>query len=249
MKQSVIHLGPDISQSFKKECAKLCEKTGLELVERGSYLPNPYDLVWEPDKQVLGLYLGPGQVPLTLDLCKQWQFFSRGDLSKKGPLPKALGKKAFQGALVWDATAGSGRDLCHLLALGVARLWAFERHPVVYALLSFEVRQLKAFLDPGIELEVIFAEASSFNSVEPAEALFYDPMYPEKRKKSSLSRRVMEVFKEMVGPDLDEKECLEKLIRSEHKRIVLKRPLKSLALVPGVSAQFKGSTTRYDLYV
>lgn len=250
MKQSVIHLRPDISGPLLALTQRVSEQTGLKCVEEGVQEVEKYDLVWDKAQEVFGLKFGPNQALMTLDLVNQWRYFC-GQVkgAKKTPLARALGKKAFQGGLVWDATAGSGRDLCHILSLGVKRLWAFERHPVVYALLVFEINRLKKNLGPNTELEVFYADASEFESSQNAETIFYDPMYPEKKKKSSLSRRAMEVFKELVGADHDEKQCLEKLVRSAHKRVVLKRPLKAPCLLSGVSAEFKGSTTRYDLYV
>jgi 16S rRNA (guanine1516-N2)-methyltransferase len=250
MKQSVIFLGPDISDSLRLLAYRVAEQTGLKCNESENPGPEQHDLVWDESKQVFALKLAPAQPSLTLDLLKQSRYFlAQSSRSKKTPLVRALGKKAFQGGLVWDASGGSGRDLCHLLSLGVERLWVFERHPVVYALLVFETYQLKRYLDSKIELEVFYADASNFQTEEIADVVFYDPMYPEKKKKSSLSRKAMEVFKDLVGPDLDEVNCLKKLVQSPHKRVVLKRPLKAKALISGVSTEFKGSTTRYDLYV
>lgn len=252
MKQSVIHLRPDISPDLLALTMRVAQQTGLKCVDEveNENRATVYDLVWNEKLEVFSLKLGEGQALLSLDLVNQWRFFcSQSKDSRKTPLARALGKKAFQNGLVWDATAGSGRDLCHILSLGAKRLWAFERHPVIYTLLVFEIYRLKKNLDPDIELEIFYADAAEFDGAESAQAIFYDPMYPEKKKKSSLSRQSMEVFKKLVGPDLDEQSCLEKLLDSHHQRVILKRPLKAKTLLPGVSSQFKGSTTRYDLYV
>ena len=61
----------------------------------------------------------------------------------------------------------------------------------------------------------------------------------------------MEVFKDIVGEDLDSKEYAKQILANlpKGKRFVIKRPIKAEALIEKPSGSFEGKTTRYDLYV
>jgi 16S rRNA (guanine1516-N2)-methyltransferase len=72
-------------------------------------------------------------------------------------------------------------------------------------------------------------------------------MYPEK-KKSALPRKEMQIFKEIVGADLDCVNYLDFARTVARDRVVVKRPLTAPPIKTDTNAQYVGKTTRYDMY-
>ncbi len=165
----------------------------------------------------------------------------------KEPLARALGIKAHGDSHIWDITCGSGKDSILLLKFG-AKVTAFERNPSVAALLLLAKEEFNSD-----SLQIRFGEASShfeLLSQELPSAIYYDPMYPEEgKKKSALPRKEMQVFRELVGKDIDEEEVYSWAKSSGVKRFVVKRGVKSPTLKAKPSAQYTGKSARYDLYI
>ncbi|ATH08013.1 hypothetical protein BIY24_08625 [Halobacteriovorax marinus] len=165
----------------------------------------------------------------------------------KEPLAKALGIKPNADSHIWDITCGSGKDAILLLKFG-AKVTGFERNPSVAALLlsaamNFNSSSLTIY--PGEAKQ----HCELLNTSTPS-AIYYDPMYPEEgKKKSALPRKEMQVFRELVGKDLDEEEVYQWAKQSGVKRFVVKRGVKSPTLRAKPSAQYIGKSARYDLYI
>lgn len=163
----------------------------------------------------------------------------------KEPLAKALGIKGNCSLTVLDATLGTGKDSVLILSFG-AKVIAYERNLNVFVMALDAYRIcLKDGLDIFKNLSINFGDAINCSS-DQFDVVYFDPMYPEK-KKSSLPRKEMQIFKEIVGADED---FLDKLIffKNSKKKVVLKRPIKSEAILKA-SSSFPGKTTRYDLYL
>jgi 16S rRNA (guanine1516-N2)-methyltransferase len=158
----------------------------------------------------------------------------------KEPLAKALGLVGHGGKLIWDATCGTGKDSL-LINHFKGQVVAFERHPAVYLLLMDAKRRAP------VNFEIIFGEAKNNTDLEKPAVIYYDPMYPEK-KKSALARKEMRIFKEVVGEDPDSREFLEWALTVATERVVVKRALHAEAIKENPSASYKGKSTRYDMY-
>lgn len=159
----------------------------------------------------------------------------------KEPLAKALGIKGnAKDRVIWDATCGTGKDSVLIQHFG-AKVMAFERNVAVYLLLKDAQRHY----DLGIDL--FFGDASSFQDLERPDVIYYDPMYPTK-KKSALARKEMRIFKEIVGDDSDSKDFLTWARTIARDRVVVKRPLEAAPIHENPSASYKGKSTRYDMY-
>lgn len=171
----------------------------------------------------------------------------------KGQLiAKAVGLKSGVYPSVLDATAGLARDAFVLASLG-CELTMLERSPVVAELLDSALNQSKA-----TEIESICSRMTLINqnacdwltkqTEEVADVIYLDPMYPH-RDKSSLVKKEMRVFHDLVGQDQDTSLLLE-LARSKARyRVVVKRPRKGeMLLGPKPSVQLAGKSTRYDIY-
>ena len=170
----------------------------------------------------------------------------KGHRGKSELIAKALGldKKTDR---VIDATVGLAGDALFLVQLGYSVL-GFERSPLVYLLLQDAIfRWNKAKRDSTGDFKVQFQDSILGFEEKNVKAIYIDPMFPEK-KKTALPKKEMQIFKKWIGEDLDGEELLKIALRSEAERVVVKRPLKAEALLPGVVHSFKGTTVRYDLY-
>ncbi|MBT4561139.1 MAG: class I SAM-dependent methyltransferase [Planctomycetes bacterium] len=177
---------------------------------------------------------------------------------RKGELARAIGiPRANRGLRVLDLTAGLGRDTFLLASWGCAVL-ALERHPMIHALLADGLR--RAWADPETaalldddpqRLQLLEADAREYlKTIAPSDfdVLYLDPMHPS-RQKSAKVRKEMQAFQEVVGSDSDDAELLAVARASGVARVVVKRPVKSDLLAPGVAFSQKGKTVRYDVYL
>ena len=159
----------------------------------------------------------------------------------KEPLARALGLVGHPGKSVWDATCGTGKDSL-LIQHFKGQVTAFERSPAVYLLL------LDAKRRAPVNFEIHFEDPKLLKNIMiRPEVIYYDPMYPEK-KKSALPRKEMRIFKEVVGEDPDSKEFLEWVLTVATERVVVKRSLHAEPIKENPTASYKGKSTRYDMY-
>jgi 16S rRNA (guanine1516-N2)-methyltransferase len=171
---------------------------------------------------------------------------SKGYSINSEPLAKSLLIKGNTENKIVDCTLGTGKDAILLLSFG-ATLDAFERNKLVFALALDAHRrclvddELGDFFKKHLKLH--FGEAINSNCL--ADTAYFDPMYPEKKKKA-LPRKEMQIFKELVGADNDILDQL-KTLREKFKNVVVKRPVKS-EILDRPNASFSGKTTRYDRY-
>lgn len=159
----------------------------------------------------------------------------------KEPLAKALAiKGSGEKRVIWDTTCGTGKDSLLISYFG-ARLTSFERHPAVYLLLKDALQRYP------VDFHLEFGDARTFPLVNKPEVIYYDPMYPAK-KKSALARKEMRIFKEIVGDDPDSSDFLEWALKTATDRVVVKRPLEADPIKDKPSASYTGKSTRYDMY-
>lgn len=174
-----------------------------------------------------------------------------GNLSKKQPLPRAIGKET---KTVLDATAGFGNDAALLACMGFEVL-AVERSPVIAVLLEDGLR--RALLDEelnqalGDRLRTQAGDSREMlKEMEPKpDAVYIDPMFPEKRKKSALAKKHIRLVREIVGDDPDAEELLEVARDHARKRVVVKRPSHAPPLASDPDLSFEGKLVRYDVYL
>lgn len=159
----------------------------------------------------------------------------------KEPLAKALAiKGSGEKRVIWDTTCGTGKDTLLIKYFG-ANLTTFERNPAIYLLLEDALRRFP------LDFNLVFGDASKLDLTTRPEVIYYDPMYPSK-KKSALARKEMRIFKDMVGEDLDSSEFLEWAMKTATERVVVKRPLEALPVKEKPTASYTGKSTRYDMY-
>lgn len=152
--------------------------------------------------------------------------------------------------LVWDASAGLGRDALLLAARG-AQVVMHERHPAVYlmlldALLRVQEAQIYSFPLPRLIYGTVL-ECAGQTDQRP-QVIYYDPMFPQRRK-SALVKKEMQVFHQLVGKDEDVLETVAGLSRICTRRLVIKRPVDAAPLCTDKlqpAYQIDGGGCRFD---
>lgn len=166
------------------------------------------------------------------------------------PLVRAFGSRVTQ---VLDATAGLGADAYRLAESGLS-VRAFERHPVVYALLvsAWDRAQARALVPEAVaaRLELVWGDAADAVEIirELDVGVYLDPMYPAPRKRSALPKRELQVLRQLLGEGTAEAARLLERARERAARVVVKRPHHAPPLAPGASFQLESKLVRFDVY-
>lgn len=177
--------------------------------------------------------------------------------SKKDLLGQAIGRKT---ETVIDATAGWAGDSLHFCSQGY-QVSCIERSRLLCGFLREAMNRLAASAwvqQNTISVpRIIAADAIEYLSkTSPAErpdCIYLDPMFPEKRKRSALAKKNMQILQQIVGKDLDQEQLFLAAYHSANRRVVVKRPdhADSLGVANGVkpSQQLRGKLLRYDVYL
>ena len=257
-----------------KEGAKLIAKHGVHSFNTSSY--SSYygldDALISFDKEGAGLTL-LNQIkmkPLLLDfeLLSYRQRLLRGGRQKE-PVARAVMNGLEDGALVFDATAGLGRESM-ILAHAGAKVVSFERQLPIWIILNDALKRVQGSRFFPFTLPVLspigtikdyslalagtdnhsLTLANDLNNARP-EVIYYDPMFPE-RENSAQVKKDMFVFQQVIGEDKDIIEFLELALELAVKRVVLKRPSYAPPLaVAGLERSYfvDGGQCRFDCYV
>lgn len=171
------------------------------------------------------------------------------NLSRRQPLARAMGKKT---RTVVDATAGYCQDAL-LLALMGFRVTATERSPVVAALARDGLSRFSTRTGVTLtnRLQLTMGDACALlPSIAPRpDAIYLDPMFPPKRRKSAAVKKEMRLLRELVGDDPDASDLLAISQRVALDRVVVKRPDDAPPLAPDPSMSISGKLVRYDVYL
>ncbi len=257
-----------------KEGAKLIAKHGVQSFNTSS--SSSYygldDALISFDKEGAGLTL-LNQIkmkPLLLDfeLLSYRQRLLRGGRQKE-PVARAVMNGLEDGALVFDATAGLGRESM-ILAHAGAKVVSFERQLPIWIILNDALKRAQGSRFFPFTLPVLspigtikdyslalagtdnhsLTLANDLNNARP-EVIYYDPMFPE-RENSAQVKKDMFVFQQVIGEDKDIIEFLELALELAVKRVVLKRPSYAPPLaIAGLERSYfvDGGQCRFDCYV
>jgi 16S rRNA (guanine1516-N2)-methyltransferase len=242
---SVICSAPDT----EAEARAVAERLHTALIE--DCRPPPAGYVLELGDRGWELHTPPelGLGTLKLDFAQGPTAWRLRQAGRRQPLGRALGLKPGTDTHVIDATAGLGRDGMVLANLG-CRVTLIERSPIV-ALLLRDALQRTAPPDLRERVQVEEADARRYllSLTTPPDAVYLDPMYPE-RGKSALVKKEMRILRELVGKDPDAAELLDAALACGARRVAVKRP-RGAPIVdgPAPSHSIEAPNTRYDVYL
>lgn len=241
--------------TLKRQAQALAIRFGLPYVA-SIHNHFPYLLVVKPERIELHNQVEPRVKPVAVEFTKgALGYRLRTGKSRKEPLARAVGVRPSEPLVVFDATAGLGRDGFMLAALG-CRVYMLERAPVIAALLedglaraarNQQIREIVARITllhgDALELTPILAGTTT------PDVIYLDPMFPE-RPHSALNKKEMRLFKALIGTDEDSNQLFALAIRFARRRVVVKRPQWASRLAQH-SPDFviDGRTTRFDVYL
>ncbi len=171
-------------------------------------------------------------------------------------LIKAAVIKGKRSPTILDATGGLGRD-AFLLASRGCKVHLVERSPIIAALTRDGLqRAAEVSATSGIVGRMTLVAGESIQHLQQiqtegmsVDVIYLDPMFSMKKKKSK-SKKDLQMLQYLVGPDQDSDELLNKALQTPCKRVVVKRPAKARFLADlQPSFQYKGRSTRYDVYL
>ncbi|MEM9415940.1 MAG: class I SAM-dependent methyltransferase [Planctomycetota bacterium] len=259
-----ISADPPYDQRLSQCAEKLATHLGLPIRKLGD-TESGLRLAVTPTRLELRVETGElaGGKPVFADLSKL-DTTSPAGRSLNNPLFKAVGIKkgiAHRPSVV-DCTAGLGED-AWLLAANGCRVDAFERQPVIAALLA-DALQRASRIHPRIAERITIHESDatawtgclssqselgkSMQSVRP-DAVVLDPMFPLGRK--AAERKPMRVLRMLAGDDADADGLLATALATGIHRVAVKRPLHAPPLNAGRSPDVvhKGKAVRFDVYI
>ena len=172
------------------------------------------------------------------------------------PLARAAGVKPGFDPVIWDATAGLGRDAFVLASVG-CKVTLCERSPVLAALLDDGLQRATLNADisnwVSARMALRFADSTSaLRTLDEAmfpDTVYLDPMYPP-GKSSVLVKKEIRALQHLLGEDNDSQALFEVALAVARRRVVVKRPRRAGPLhdrAPSTSIESK--KTRYDIYV
>ena len=194
--------------------------------------------------------------PIRIDFTEGKNAYRRNFGGGRGqPLAKAIGLKKGKMPTIIDATAGYGKDAFVLATLG-SHVTLVERNPLLAALLEDAIA--KANTESSTKqiarrMISIHSDAHQYlaelTPEERPDVIYIDPMYPA-RDKSALVKKEMQLLHQLVGPDTDSRELLDKALQTAKKRVVVKRPKLADPITDYKPSTFvESKNTRYDIYL
>lgn len=202
--------------------------------------------------------------PLVIDFIQDAAHYRRRNpLGKNDLLAKALGWSKGNRQVI-DATLGLAEDAVFMAQLGFI-VTGIEQNPYLYRVLAQSLQQAKDWLNESFvnknEFQYLdrlyWLNGDSIQllpEIKDADVIYLDPMFPEK-KKSSLPRKEMQIFKSLIGEPQNEIQLLDVALSVAKDRVVVKRPLKGPAIGSEeskpkhrITHSFLGKAVRYDMY-
>jgi 16S rRNA (guanine1516-N2)-methyltransferase len=160
--------------------------------------------------------------------------------------------------VVYDATAGLGKDAFVLASLG-CHVFMAERNPWVRLLLEDGLRRAAIVAENKPELKLIIErlklvgtdaeELFELALTNPPEVIYLDPMFPHPEKRA-LVKKDMQMLQHLAGEDGDAENLLDRALSIEVERVVVKRPRTDESIASKqASYVLEGKRNRYDIYL
>lgn len=223
----------------------------LSIIEKFNKENDKFSLFLDNGNLFLKSKIHKDWLPFTIDFSSK-EFLRRKD-DKNQEILKAVGIKKDSNLKVLDTTAGLCRDSFILANFG-CKMTMLERNSIIFLLLQNAIENSKN--SPEIakitqNMTLINQDSIEYlkNLKENFDVIYIDPMFP-KTNKSRLVKKDMQIFREIVGDDLDSNKLLELALQQNAKRVVVKR-MKKAEYLANKKPNFEivGNTTRFDVYI
>jgi 16S rRNA (guanine1516-N2)-methyltransferase len=214
-----------------------------------------FDFELSDSQLVLIERLGKSRIRYQIDIESFLSQIKSYPVAKDGALNRALGK---QSKVIVDATAGWGGDLLRLWSQGY-QLIGLEQTPLLVLFLDYAITQLDA--DPRlVSQKLVLPKLIQGNAINllgdsencaNADAIYLDPMFPEKRKKSAASNKNMQLLKRLLVDQANDnnENLVQAALDTGCKRIVVKRPHYADPLVREPNERFSSKLIHFDVYL
>lgn len=234
----------------------LAQHLSLPLFDAGAALPPNCIAYLRYFDNKLQLFPAGGQSgPIAVDFAGNataHRLRSGGEL-----IVKAVRGRSKEALHVIDATAGLGRDSFILAAHGF-RITAFEREPVIAALLADGLQRALVADDAAIReiaqrisLQAADACEHLTGVTDNVDVVYLDPMFPHSDK-NALVKKDMRLFQQLFATRDRDDEAERLLANARHAarlRVVVKRPVKAQPLAAIEPAYtIAGKSVRFDVY-
>ena len=172
-------------------------------------------------------------------------------IAKQGAFNQALGKKSKN---IIDASGGWGGDAL-LMAMQGYQVTVVERQPIMAILLQDAfarfAREQWVRKNAVPVPSLVFANAQHFfvDNQMNADCVYFDPMFPPKRKKTAAVNKRIQLLQWLVGQDTDADGVLNAAITAGFLRIAVKRPHYASPVLENPSEQFSSKLVHYDVYL
>ena len=232
----------------------MAERLDLEFVASVDKLETGVALVIDTDRSWLQRLQSPRLGPVFVDFSSADMLYRRKS-GHNEPLGRAMGVKGSSRPMVFDATAGLGRDAFVLADLGCFVTLSEQSAPLSYlleqarelALLSFNEKVSEA----ASRMQVLYGDSRQHRA-EGFDVIYIDPMFPERSKTAAVKKDLATV--QALHADNAEANDPEGLLTwaldQPVERIVIKRPVKAPGLASAKPSHcISGKTVRFDVIV
>jgi 16S rRNA (guanine1516-N2)-methyltransferase len=231
----------------------LAQKNKWPIHVGGTPIAKGFALEFEHGQLQLRDLSQPKIKPLLVDfLSESLTYRRKHGLAKTQIFAKAIGISARGGPTVIDATAGMGVDSFFMACLD-CKVTAIERSPVIFELLQDGLRRAREDKEIGTWIDdyLVFVQANAIDYLkkikQKPQVVYLDPMFPDMDERSALPKKEMQIFRKLLGADIDTKALFEAAMKAASERVVVKRPSEAEPMGHPTHS-FEGKTARYDYY-
>ena len=187
---------------------------------------------------------------LSFDFLKGRLFNRLKRIEHESLIKKAIGKNRAK-LKIFDATAGSLIDTIIFLKLG-HKVVACEQSKILIKLLNDGIERAREEYSFFKNLILINEDAANIIELHQDSDIFYfDPMFNKTKRNLKRSGTLQKISNILSHEKLEDtsKDIFSYMQKSNYKKIIVKRPIKSKPLQEKINYQVKGKAIRFDIYI
>ena len=187
---------------------------------------------------------------LSFDFLKGRLFNRLKGIEHESLIKKAIGKNKAK-LKIFDATAGSLIDTIIFLKLG-HKVVACEQSKILIKLLNDGIERARGEYSFFKNLILINEDAANIIELHQDSDIFYfDPMFNKTKRNLKRSGTLQKISNILSHEKLEDtsKDIFSYMQKSNYKKIIVKRPIKSKPLQEKINYQVKGKAIRFDIYI